>query len=244
MVRKRNKQHACPNCDFEFSSKSEHTNYCPNCGQENHNPRHPLIYYGYELLESLLHFDTKFFYTLKILLFHPGKLTIDYINNIRGRYMPPFRMFIFISIFALGVVGIFENFLFESGAFGDRGSDQRKDKLTIGEMFDNSSDTLKDKILVAPFSWIMNNPEVTHKQLRKLKSSPEDSIGSWLVENGYSNNVLTRFYAQNKKLRVSRQMTDSEVVPMVVNIFKILFLLMIPIFAFVCFVFFYRKNLL
>ena len=84
MVRKKLKQHSCANCGFEFSASSEHTNYCPNCGQENHNPRFPLIHYGYELLEGFLHFDTKFLYSFKVLLLKPGKINHDYINNFRN----------------------------------------------------------------------------------------------------------------------------------------------------------------
>ncbi|NJO25752.1 MAG: DUF3667 domain-containing protein [Bacteroidia bacterium] len=60
-------------------------------------------------MEGFLHFDTKFLYSFKVLLFKPGKISYDYINNIRGRYTPPFRLFIFISIFALIVMGILKN---------------------------------------------------------------------------------------------------------------------------------------
>lgn len=244
MPRKRLKHNFCANCNFEFSTHSEHTNYCPNCGQENHNPRFPLMHYVYELLEGFLHFDTKFLYSLKILLFNPGKITKDFIQNIRGRYTPPFRMFIFISIFALIVTGRFEKFLFDSGFFGRYNLEANQSTTTIGELFDHSIDSVKDNILVPPFSWVMNNPEVTNGDLRKLKKISKDSIGFWLSEFGYDNNPLTRFYALNKKLRISRDMTIPEVTNMVVSIYKWLYLIMIPIFATICFLVFYRKNLL
>jgi hypothetical protein len=172
MARKRLKQHSCANCGFEFSSNSEHINYCPNCGQENHNPRFPLIHYGYELLEGFLHFDSKFLYSFNILLFKPGKITHDYIHNIRGRYTPPFRLFIFISIFALIVISFFEKNLAKSGYFGVYSVDAVKINLTIGEMFDLSADSITDNILVPPFSWVMRNPEITNGDLRKLKKTP------------------------------------------------------------------------
>jgi hypothetical protein len=244
MPRKRLKHNFCANCNFEFSAQSEHTNYCPNCGQENHNPRFPLIHYVYELLESFLHFDTKFLHSIKVLVFKPGQITKDYIQNIRGRYTPPFRMFIFISIFALIVTARFEKFLFASGFFGKYNPEGKESTTTIGEMFDHSIDSVKDVILVAPFSWILNNPEVTNGDLKKLKKISKDSVGFWLSEFGYDNNLLTRFYALNKKLRISRDMTIPEVTTMVVSIFKWLYLIMIPVFAGICFLIFYRKNLL
>lgn len=242
MRRKKVKQHVCANCGFRFSTNNEHTNFCPNCGQENHNPRFPLVHYGYELLESLLHFDTKFFYSLKILLFHPGKITHDYIHNIRGRYTPPFRMFIFLSIFSLLVMGLYETNLLKKGLFGDAIAPAEKN-MTIGEMFDKAEDSVKDNILVPPFSWVMSNPDVTNADLRQLKKSHKDSIGIWLADHGYSNNVISRLFAVNKKIRISRQMTMPEAVTMVTGIFKWLFLIMIPINALVCFLVFYRKGL-
>lgn len=243
MARKRLTQHSCANCGFEFSADSEHTNYCPNCGQENHNPRFPLIHYFYELLEGLLHFDTKFLHSLRILLSSPGQITYDFINNIRGRYTPPFKLFIFISIFALIVIGIFEKNLAESGYFGAFPKEAIEKNLTIGEMFDQSADSTKDQILVPPFSWIMSNPQISNFELRELKRTSSDSIGFWLVKNGIDNNFLSRFFALNKKKRVSRQMTIPEVAQMVSGIYKWLFLVMIPVYAFVLFVIFYKRQL-
>jgi len=244
MVRKKLKQHSCANCGFEFSASSEHTNYCPNCGQENHNPRFPLIHYGYELLEGFLHFDTKFLYSFKVLLLNPGKITHDYINNIRGRYTPPFRLFIFISIFALLAINIFEKNLAKSGYFGSYSAEAIKKNLTIGEIFDQSADSATDHILVPPFSWVMKNPEITNTDLRELKKTSPDNVGAWLTNYGYDNNPLTRFYALNKKLRISRQMTVPEATLMISGIFKWLFLIMIPVTAFILFIIFYRKQLL
>ncbi|MGB3019245.1 MAG: DUF3667 domain-containing protein, partial [Ignavibacteria bacterium] len=244
MPRKKLKQHSCANCGFEFSANREHTNFCPNCGQENHNPRFPLIHYGYELLEGLLHFDTKFLYSLKVLLLQPGQITYDYINNIRGRYTPPFKLFIFISIFALIVIGIFEKKLAESGYFGAYSKEAIEKNLTIGEMFDQSADSTEDQILVAPFSWIMSNPKITNLELRELKRTASDSVGFWLEKYGFDNNLFSRFFALHKKLRISRQMTVPEVTLMVSGIFKWLFLIMIPVNAFTLLAIFYRNKLL
>lgn len=244
MARKKLKQHSCANCGFEFSASSEQINFCPNCGQENHNPRFPLIHYGYELMEGLLHFDTKFLYSFKVLLFKPGKMTYDYIRNVRGRYTPPFKLFIFISIFALIIINIFEDNLAKSGYFGMYTADETQKNLTISEMFDQSADSTTDQILIPPFSWVMKNPEVTNADLRELKKTSPDSVGYWLTKYGYDNNMLSRFYALNKKLRISRQMTIPEVTLMVSGIFKWLFLIMIPVNAFILFIVFYRKQLL
>ena len=95
---KKLKQHSCANCGFEFSANVTHTNYC-HIVPENHNPRFPLVHYGYELLETFLHFDTKFSIHSKFYCSGQDKYhsTISIISG--GRYTPPFRLFIFISIF-------------------------------------------------------------------------------------------------------------------------------------------------
>jgi hypothetical protein len=87
-----------------------------------------------------------------VLLFRPGKITLDYIQHIRGRYTPPLRLFIFISIFALLAMNVFEKHLAKSGYFGSYTSESKMENLTIGEMFDRSADDVKDHILVPPFS--------------------------------------------------------------------------------------------
>ncbi|GGK65313.1 DUF3667 domain-containing protein [Rufibacter glacialis] len=86
----------CPNCQYTFK---EVDNYCARCGQENHDFRLPAGHLFLELLENTLHFDTKFFTTVKYLLLKPGKLTEEFIGNRRASYVPPFRLYVFISFF-------------------------------------------------------------------------------------------------------------------------------------------------
>jgi hypothetical protein len=103
MARKRIKKAICPNCDFKFT---ETNNYCPNCGQENHTHKVPLKHYFIELLEGVFHFDTKIFVTLRDLLFKPGEITNNYNENKRARYVPPLRVYIFISFLFFVVLSL------------------------------------------------------------------------------------------------------------------------------------------
>jgi hypothetical protein len=94
MAKKRRKSVTCPNCQYQFDGID---NYCPNCGQENHSHHAPFRHIFVELIESLTHFDTKFFATVKALFLKPGLLTKDYIEDKRARYVPPVRLYIFVS---------------------------------------------------------------------------------------------------------------------------------------------------
>lgn len=102
--KKRRKFNDCPNCAYQFSGIN---NYCPNCGQENHNLDVPFSHVVLETLEGTLHFDTKIFRTLKLLLLKPGRLTELFIQNKRASYVPPIRLYVFISfIFFLVIAAV------------------------------------------------------------------------------------------------------------------------------------------
>lgn len=95
MPKQRRKFTQCPNCTHTFE---EVNNYCPNCGQENHDLNVPLKHLIWEFLEGTLHYDTKFWKTLKYLLFKPGYLTEKFNLGQRASYVPPFRLYVFVSL--------------------------------------------------------------------------------------------------------------------------------------------------
>jgi hypothetical protein len=95
----------------------DHTNYCPHCGQENHNLNIPLRHFVEEVAEGLLHFDTKSIRTIRALLFSPGFLTAEFIRGRRARYVTPIRLYIFISFVFFLVIS------FSSGKKGEATSE-------------------------------------------------------------------------------------------------------------------------
>jgi hypothetical protein len=94
MARKRIKSVACGNCGYSFKSEN---NFCPNCGQENHTHKLPIKHFLYEFAETLTHFDTKFLTTSKEMIIKPGLVAKNYNDNKRARYVPPVRMYVFMS---------------------------------------------------------------------------------------------------------------------------------------------------
>ncbi|TDE48409.1 DUF3667 domain-containing protein [Flavobacterium sp. GT3P67] len=65
-----------------------------------------------ETLESFTHFDTKFLNTLKDLILKPGLVTKNYNSNKRARYVPPIKMYVFITFLFLLIVSFFINCFF------------------------------------------------------------------------------------------------------------------------------------
>ncbi|MDP3437411.1 MAG: DUF3667 domain-containing protein, partial [Bacteroidales bacterium] len=82
----------CKNCETSFQG-----HYCPNCGQSVKDLDIPFKVLIFDIMANMWAFDTRVFKTLKSLLFKPGDMALDYVAGRRARYMPPFRLYIFIS---------------------------------------------------------------------------------------------------------------------------------------------------
>lgn len=85
----------CLNC--ERTLKITHK-YCPYCGQINSTKKLSLGNYFNEFIVSLINYDSRIYYTLKDILFKPGKITLRYVNGKRHTYANPFRFYLSISI--------------------------------------------------------------------------------------------------------------------------------------------------
>jgi hypothetical protein len=87
----------CANCGVELQGA-----YCHACGQHAHVHR-SLWHMLEEGLHGLLHFDTKSWRTLPLLIARPGLLTRRYIQGQRVRYVSPLALFLF-SVFLMFLV--------------------------------------------------------------------------------------------------------------------------------------------
>ncbi|WLI89104.1 DUF3667 domain-containing protein [Massilia sp. R2A-15] len=88
----------CANCHTPLAGS-----FCHACGQRAHVHR-SLLHFGEELAHGLLHFDAKGWRTLPLLVARPGKLTRDYIDGKRTRYVSPLALFLFMVFFMFFVV--------------------------------------------------------------------------------------------------------------------------------------------
>lgn len=82
-------QHVCSDCGAEV-----HGRFCANCGQATHLHR-TLVHLGEEVLHGVMHFDSRFWRTLPLLAFRPGRLTREWVHGRRTRYVSPMAMFLF-----------------------------------------------------------------------------------------------------------------------------------------------------
>lgn len=100
MSKPRRKSTVCYNCGTQLLNNE---NYCPNCGQENHSKQASTLLLLKDFFDTYLSFDSKLFITIRPLLFSPGVLTRDYLDGKRVRFVPPIRLFIFLSFVYFGI---------------------------------------------------------------------------------------------------------------------------------------------
>jgi len=83
----------CKNCNAALLGR-----FCVNCSQaaDVHVPS--TVELLHEMLEGLTHSDSRLWRTLKLLWFKPGMLTREFVAGRRVAYLPPFRLYLILSI--------------------------------------------------------------------------------------------------------------------------------------------------
>ena len=177
------KTEICLNCETHLRPED---NYCPNCGQKNTTHIIPLKHILLETFEDFFHFDTKLWNTIKTTFAHPGKITRDYLEGKRARYVPPVKFYIFISFI----------FFLLLGKLSDHAIDERKNPqdwdLTISKSMSISLNELlgKKKLYYSSDSndvrlmeFDFTSKDSLQRYLVQLKSAPDSVINKLLVED-------------------------------------------------------------
>src|ERR1044072_1269710 len=92
---------SCENCGAPLSGE-----YCAACGQRHEPHVHSLGHFAGEAFESITHADSRLWRTLGYLLVKPGRLTREFFDGRRARFMPPFRLYLVISLLFFLVAGL------------------------------------------------------------------------------------------------------------------------------------------
>ena len=84
------RESACLNCGAALAGP-----HCHECGQRAHVHR-TLSAFFHDLLHGVLHFEGKTWRTIPLLVWQPGRLTREYIDGRRARYVSPIALFLFV----------------------------------------------------------------------------------------------------------------------------------------------------
>ncbi len=83
----------CENCGTKLEGA-----FCHRCGQHDFEFHRSFGHVFLDALENFFHFDSKLFHNIVTLLFSPGRLTADFNGGKRAAQMPPFRLYLFVSV--------------------------------------------------------------------------------------------------------------------------------------------------
>jgi hypothetical protein len=90
----------CANCGAPLVGE-----YCAACGQRHEPHIHTVAHFAGEAFESISHADSRLWRTLWYLLSRPGYLTREFFAGHRVSYLPPFRLYLVISVLFFLAVG-------------------------------------------------------------------------------------------------------------------------------------------
>ena len=84
---------ACQNCGGDLDGQ-----YCAGCGQRARVRVITMWELTRDLVGDVFELDSRLWRSIRPLLFHPGYLTEEYLRGRRVRYIPPFRMYLVLSL--------------------------------------------------------------------------------------------------------------------------------------------------
>ncbi|HEY6124506.1 MAG TPA: DUF3667 domain-containing protein [Steroidobacteraceae bacterium] len=91
----------CANCHAPLNGE-----YCSACGQRHEPHIHTVVHFAGEAFESVSHADSRLWRTIGYLLTRPGYLTREFFAGRRVAYLPPFRLYLVISVLFFLVAGV------------------------------------------------------------------------------------------------------------------------------------------
>lgn len=80
--------------------------FCQECGQEATDLQRPVSGLVHDFLFDTFAFDARIWRTLPLLVTRPGALAAEYVAGRRARYVPPLRLYVFLSALFFAVMAM------------------------------------------------------------------------------------------------------------------------------------------
>jgi YHS domain-containing protein len=181
MSKIRRKSDTCLNCDNPLRPED---NFCPNCGQENNSHKIPVKHLLLEVFVDFFHFDTKLWNTVKASVTRPGKITTDYLEGKRARYVPPVKFYVFVSfIFFLLLGKLSEEAIDKNQSSFKKGQSDPWIRISINELQGNKKVYhSKDSNDVRLINFNAESKDSLKAQLRRLKNGSTAEFDQLLLD--------------------------------------------------------------
>jgi len=233
----------CLNCGHTVEEK-----YCPNCGQQNIQTRQPFHYLFTHFAEDFTHYDGQFWGTLKNLFFKPGKLTSTYLEGKRQQFVPPVKLYIFVSFITFFLFAVFPPFEINFEGKGKSKLFSQKDKISeINKALNDAKAkeklTKEDSILIAKYSPIITDSSKINEFEESLdmdKKLQKNEIT--IADDNFFNRPISHKLAElEKKGYKKSEVLTGFIETSIHNLPKALFIYL-PIFALILWLFHNKKR--
>jgi hypothetical protein len=229
-VHKRRKHPKCLNCDYTFGL-ADADEFCPSCGQENTDLHTGIGHWTMEIVEGILHFEGKFWITTKYLIAKPGILSKEFIEGHRTKFMPPVRMYLFVSFLFFLALGLRKEHKTRTQPESFIEQDKKLDELW-------ATDIQLDDL----FSFTLGDFQVTKRELRRCYFQGDEALDSLLDAQPGTPNLVER--ALLKKM-VKIEHEPDGVQSLGHNLLKgmsIIGFILMPVYALLLYLFYYKKK--
>ena len=191
------KQPACANCYYQFLT-DEPDEFCPRCGQQNHEVNIGFGHVVEEFLEGVFHFDGKVFRTAGLLLFKPGQLTKRFLAGHRMPYVPPIRLYVFISFVFFALLSLLRApHETEKHGADDFSSEKRK------EYFSQSAGKGHDLA-----TW--HQDSLMHVYRQMMQEQLDDTAGAYNATNGANIMVYGMRFSLYEYKKLTTNLTNTQ----------------------------------
>ena len=219
----------CLNCKTTLQG-----DYCHRCGQKKLNEHNDsFLHMMIHFIGDFVHFDSQIFRTAIPLLVKPGFLVNEYLKGKRARYLPPVRMYVFLSFL----------FFFLTFSLTNVTKNVKEDVTDDSVLKFNVKDDSTKEIKNLPFSELsdtlkkMDNNFITFGNEKYASARQYDSLQGLLKNNQKDFWLIHQFklkvlIIKGKILSNDRNEFINEMIDNFLHNFpKILFFLL-PVFAF------------
>ena len=222
---------SCLNCGTTISPDAS---FCSNCGQRNRQSKLPIKVFLGDFFRDYIALDSKIFRSIGKLIFRPGSLTREFNLGRRKKYVPPLRMYIFISFIYFFVL-----------AFSQKGNYSSDDLVLI----DTPADSTRMASVHQLFDSLNALPNQTPKE-QKLIASLEEKIQNMKLNSSVVGDAEVEFTDEESgdietylEHQIERINSDPErFVQSSFRATSVAMFAMLPFFGLILFVFNYRRS--
>ncbi|TDX82623.1 DUF3667 domain-containing protein [Epilithonimonas xixisoli] len=233
----------CLNCEHIVEEK-----YCPNCGQHNIHTKQPFHFLITHFIEDFTHYDGQFWGTMKNLFFKPGKLTSTYLEGKRQQFVPPVKLYIFVSFITFFLFAVFPPFDINFEGKGKTKLFSQKDKISeiqkaINDTKTKEKLTKEDSMYIAKLNSALTDSSKINQIERTLDLDQKLQDNEVTIsDNNFVNRPISNKLAElQKKGYKKSEILTGFIETTIHNLPKALFIYL-PIFAFILWLFHNKKR--